>query len=65
MRTRRANIDLMIRILICNFANSHLFHVLFLESSAYFCDSPVYPEEGDESKFWAEEDRFGLEGVSP
>ena len=26
---------------------------------------PVYPEEGDESKFWAEEDRFGLEGASP
>ena len=26
---------------------------------------PVYPEEGDELKFWAEEDRFGLEGLSP
>ena len=26
---------------------------------------PVHPEEGDESKFWAKEDRFGLEGVSP
>ena len=26
---------------------------------------PVYPEEGDESKFWAEEDRSGLEGLSP
>ena len=24
---------------------------------------PVYPEEGDESKFWAEEDRFGLQRI--